>query len=424
MADEQTQDLALWEATQQRFSEVADMVGLDSDYRQILSEPMNEIIVNFPVRLDDGSYRRFTGYRIQHNNILGPYKGGLRFHPSVSLDESKGLAALMTWKCSLTDVPFGGAKGGITFSPSDWSDGERERVVRRFTHALGANIGPERDIPAPDVGSGAREMVWMMDTFSNSAHATDRSAARRVVTGKSVAVGGSLGREKATGQGVVFVAEHYLREQRRNLNDVPVAVQGFGNVGSHAARIFAANGAIVRSVADHTGAIANHAGIDINALNQWVSAHGGVAGFDGADEITEAEFWASDVEIMVPAALEGQITTENCDSINAQVILEAANGPVTPAAEERLLARGVEVMPDILVNAGGVIVSYFEWVQNKASETWAITEVDRKLQDLLWRAADRVYDAHKRYECSRRDAAYAVAVEKIQEVYGLRGIFP
>ena len=417
-------DLHLWEATQQRFSDVAAMVDLDDDYREILDQPMNEIIVNFPVRMDDGHYRRFTGYRIQHNNILGPYKGGLRFHPSVSLDESKGLAALMTWKCSLCDIPFGGAKGGITFDPREFSVGERERIVRRFTHALGSNIGPERDIPAPDVGSSAMEMVWMMDTFSNSSFATDRSAARRVVTGKSVAVGGSLGREKATGQGVVFVAEHYLREQKRTLDGVTIGIQGFGNVGGHAARIFAANGAVVRTVADHTGAILNYDGIDVDALATWVGEHGGVANFPGADPVEADEFWGADVEMLVPAALERQITSENAGLIKAQVILEAANGPVTPSAEDALLERGVEVLPDILVNAGGVIVSYFEWVQNKASESWAITEIDRKLQDLLWRAADRVYDAHKRYGCSRRDAAYAVALERIQEVYSLRGIFP
>jgi len=264
-------DLHLWEATQQRFADVAAMIDLDDDYREILDQPMNEIIVHFPVRMDDGAYRRFTGYRIQHNNILGPYKGGLRFHPSVSLEESKGLAALMTWKCSLCDIPFGGAKGGITFDPRSVSVGERERVVRRFTHALGSNIGPERDIPAPDVGSSAMEMVWMMDTFSNSSFATDRSAARRVVTGKSVAVGGSLGREKATGQGVVFVAEHYLREQKRTLDGVTIAIQGFGNVGSHAARIFVANGAVVRAVADHTGAVHNQDGLDIDALSGWVA---------------------------------------------------------------------------------------------------------------------------------------------------------
>lgn len=417
-------DLDLWEATQKRFSDVADLIGLEDDYREILSEPMNEIIVNFPVRLDDGRYRRFTGYRIQHNNILGPYKGGLRFHPSVSLDESKGLASLMTFKCSLCHIPFGGAKGGITFDPREFSAGERERIVRRFTHALGTNIGPERDIPAPDVGSGAQEMVWMMDTFASSAFSTDRSSASRVVTGKAVAVGGSLGREKATGQGVVFVAEHYLREQKRTLDGVTIGIQGFGNVGSHAARIFAANGAIIRTVADHTGAIQNTDGLDSHALTDWVAETGGVAGFPGADALTDDEFWGADVEMLVPAALERQITTKNAPLIRASVILEAANGPTTPSAEAMLLERGVEVLPDILVNAGGVVVSYFEWVQNKASEAWAITAVDQKLQGLLWAAADRVFDAHKKYNCSRRDAAYAVALDRIREAYSLRGIFP
>lgn len=417
-------DLDLWEATQKRFHDVADLIGLENDHREILSEPMNEIIVNFPVRLDDGRYRRFTGYRIQHNNILGPYKGGLRFHPSVSLDESKGLASLMTWKCSLCEIPFGGAKGGITFDPREFSAGERERIVRRFTHALGSNIGPERDIPAPDVGSGAQEMVWMMDTFSSSSFSTDRSSAKRVVTGKAVAVGGSLGREKATGQGVVFVAEHFLREQKRTLDGVTIGIQGFGNVGSHAARIFQANGAILRTVADHTGAISCADGLDAHALSAWVADTGGVAGFAGAEPITTDEFWSADVEMLVPAALERQITTENAPLIKAKVILEAANGPTTPSAEAMLLERGVEVLPDILVNAGGVVVSYFEWVQNKASEAWAITAVDQKLQGLLWAAADRVYDAHKKYNCSRRDAAYAVALDRIAEAYSLRGIFP
>lgn len=419
-----SQDLSLHAATQQRFAKVADLIGLSESTRLILSEPMNEIVVNFPVLMDSGKHRLFTGYRMQHNNILGPFKGGLRFHPSVERDEVVGLATLMTWKCAAAGLPLGGAKGGITFDPREHSTAELERIVRRFTYALGANIGPEQDMPAPDVGSDAQAMVWMMDTFSNSAHAGDRTAARRVVTGKTLECGGSLGREKATGQGVVYVIEHWYREQRKQLSGQTAIVQGFGNVGRHAALLLEAEGVSIQAVADHTGAIHAPAGLDTRALASWVGEHGGVAGYPKADHITNDDFWALDVDICVPAALERQITSENAPYIGARVIAEGANGPITPAGEAILEDRGVTILPDILANAGGVIVSYFEWVQNKATETWSITEVDRKLRDMLWHSADKVLDACDRHGCSRRDAAYAVALERIDTVYAQRGIFP
>lgn len=422
--DDTSDDLPFYEATQLRFHSVADLIGLDDSHREILSAPKNELIVNFPVLLDDGRYRRFTGYRIQHNNILGPFKGGVRFHPSVSLDEVKALAALMTFKCALVDIPFGGAKGGITFSPADHSRGELERIVRRFTHALGANIGPEHDMPAPDVGSDAQAMVWMMDTYANSSHSPDRTAARRVVTGKTIEVGGSLGREKATGQGVAFALEHHLAETGRIVRDMTVSLQGYGNVGSHTARILAADGAVIRAVADHTGAVFAGDGLDPHKLAAWVHEHGGVAGFPGAEALSAADFWRVDVDICIPAALERQITSTNAHDIAASIVVEAANGPVTPTAERILLERGVEVLPDLLMNAGGVIVSYFEWVQNKASEKWPITEVDRRLRTLMWAAADRLLETRDRLGCTRRDAAYAVALERLRTVYEQRGIFP
>lgn len=423
MADSNSDDLSLHVATEARFHKVAEMVDLDATARLTLSKPKNEIEVNFPVEMDDGSYGLFTGYRIQHNNVLGPYKGGLRFHPSVQIDEVRALATLMTWKTSLAGLPFGGAKGGITFDPRAHSPRELERIVRRFTHALGDNIGPEHDIPAPDVGSDAQSMVWIMDTYVNSTgHAL--SSGNRVVTGKTLECGGSIGRAKATGQGAVYVLEHYFRERNENLIGRTAAIQGFGNVGSHAGRILTDEGAIVRGVADHTGAVFNDGGLDTHALAAWVGQHGGVQGFPESEPVTNDEFWALDVEILLPAAIERQVTSANAPSIKARVVAEGANGPVTPSAEVLLADRGIDVLPDVLVNAGGVIVSYFEWVQNKASEHWSITEVDQKLRQLLWSCADRTLDARKRFDCSRRDAAYAVALERLGAVYKQRGIFP
>ena len=408
-----------------QFNRGADLIDLPDDLRSILSQPKNEIIVNFPVRMNDGTYRVFRGYRIQHSNLLGPYKGGVRFHNMVDLDEVKALASWMTWKSALCDIPFGGAKGGISFDPTVLETDELERVVRRFTHALGSNIGPDHDIPAPDLGSNAQSMVWMMDTYANSTGATERQNVKRIVTGKTLETGGSPGREKATGQGVVFCLQHWADEVGFDLVGATVSIQGFGNVGSATGRILQVHGARLVAVADHGGSITDEDGIDAFELADWVREHGSVAGFPSAMWIDDEDFWSVPADLLVPAALENQVTAEHAARIQARVVVEAANGPTTLEAEKILAQRGIDVLPDILVNAGGVVVSYFEWLQNRSAERWDLEDVDFKLRETLWKACDAVVDIRKELEIqSRRDAAYAVALRRLQVVYKQRGIFP
>ena len=303
-----------------QFNRGAEIIGLPDDLRSILSQPKNEIIVNFPVLMNNGTYRVFRGYRIQHSNLLGPYKGGVRFHPMVNLDEVKALASWMTWKSALCDIPFGGAKGGISFDPTALEADELERVVRRFTHALGTNIGPDHDIPAPDLGSNAQSMVWMMDTYANSTGATERQSVKRIVTGKTLETGGSPGREKATGQGVVFCLQHWADEVGFDLSGATVSIQGFGNVGSATGKILQVHGARLVAVADHAGAITDEDGIDAFELADWVREHGSVAGFPKAMWIDEEDFWSVPADLLVPAALENQITAANVGRIQARVV--------------------------------------------------------------------------------------------------------
>ena len=408
-----------------QFNRGADIIDLSDDLRSILSQPKNEIIVNFPVRMNNGTYRVFRGYRIQHSNLLGPYKGGVRFHPMVDLDEVKALASWMTWKSALCDIPFGGAKGGISFDPTALETDELERVIRRFTHALGTNIGPDHDIPAPDLGSNAQSMVWMMDTYANSTGATESQNVKRIVTGKTLETGGSPGREKATGQGVVFCLQHWADEVGFDLSGATVSIQGFGNVGSATGRILQVHGAKLVAVADHAGAITDEDGIDAFELADWVREHGSVSGFPNAMWIDDEDFWSVQADLLVPAALENQITAENVGRIQARVIVEAANGPTTLEAEKILKQRGIDVLPDILVNAGGVVVSYFEWLQNRSAQRWVLEDVDFKLREILWKACDEVVDIRSELGIeSRRDAAYAVALRRLQVVYQQRGIFP
>ena len=407
-----------------QFQRAADLIELNDDYREILAQPKNEIIVNFPVRLDSGSTRVFTGYRIQHNNILGPYKGGLRFHPDVDLDEVKALSAWMTFKTALVGIPFGGAKGGVTIDPAEYSADEMKRIVRRFTHALGSNIGPDHDIPAPDVGTTSQTMDWVMDTFANISPPGARQSVKGVVTGKSLACGGSVGREEATGRGVLYSLRHWCGEVGERLDSLKVAVQGFGNVGSHFAELAAEAGCEVVAIADHTGTIAADHGIDVAKLRLWVEENGGVVGFPGADAIDTEALFDTEVDVFVPAALENQLTSERARRLKCRLVVEAANGPTTASAEVVLADRGIEVVPDILANAGGVIVSYFEWLQNKSARAWSITDVDERFRNLVWSAHDDVVDQVEALKCSRRDAAYVVALSRLAEVYDRRGIFP
>lgn len=415
---------SLYEAAQRQFRRAADVMGLDASVRLILEQPKNEVCVNFPVRLDNGQYRLFRGYRIQHNNILGPYKGGIRYAPDVNLDEVKALAAWMTFKTALAGVPFGGGKGGITCKPWELSDDEQMRLTRRFTHALGSNIGPEHDIPAPDVGTNSKHMNWMMDTYANGLGTNERNRARAVVTGKSLATGGSEGREKATGQGLCYIVEAWAALRSQKVANLRLAVQGFGNVGYHTALIAQDLGATVVAVHDHTGAIANPAGIDARALKRHTDATKKLVGFSGAKDIPIEDFWSVPCEILVPAAIENQLTKSRAERIKAKLVVEGANGPTTGLADQVLFDRQIEVIPDILANSGGVVVSFFEWLQNRNCESWDLETVDRKLQRTIIRAFENTVTKTRDFKCEFRSAAYIVGLERIAKAYTERGIFP
>ena len=413
-----------YEVALAQLERAARVAGVPQAVRDILSQPKNEIIVNFPVRMDSGELRMFKGYRVQHNNILGPYKGGIRYHEQVSLDEVKALASWMTYKSALHDIPFGGGKGGIKFRPRDYSQSELERITRRFTHALGANIGPEYDIPAPDVGTNGQIMVWMMDTYMNVVGFSDKNANRRVVTGKTLASGGSHGRETATGQGIVHCIAEWARDRRFDLNGATYMVQGFGNVGSNAAKILARTGASLTAVGDWKGYVANSDGINPYKLTDHVQKTGSVVGYPGTHPITRAEFFATTADIFVPAALELEIGIEEAKALNVKLIVEGANGPTETSAEPILREKGIDVIPDILANSGGVVVSYYEWLQNKRSERWDLEEVEERLAKRMKRTYLAVSEYAAVKKCDWRVAAMAIAVERIARTYAERGIFP
>jgi glutamate dehydrogenase (NAD(P)+) len=404
----------------------AELVGLKHHQRIILAQPKNEIMVHFPVLRDDGHHDLFKGYRVQHNNALGPYKGGIRYHPHVSLDDVKSLAVLMTMKSSLVRIPFGGGKGGVKCDPRKLSRDELMRVTRRFCSAIGHQIGPDYDIPAPDVGTNAQIMAWFADTYAHMTPEHDRQDVQRVVTGKPVEMGGSLGREKATGQGLVDVLKEMLPELGIDLSKMTFSLIGFGNVGGWTGRLLAQLGAKLVAVLDHTGAIHNPRGIDTAALAAHVdkSGAGGVGGFSSADRLGENEFYSTKVDVFIPAALEQMISPERARLINAKVVAEGANAPSTPEGDAVLQERGIEVLPAILCNAGGVTVSYFEWVQNKSNVYWTAEEVDERLNRHMVLAARRVKLARHRYECDMRTASFCAALEQIGKVYDLRGVFP
>ncbi len=399
------------------------VVDVPEYVRTILSQPKNEIIVNFPVRMDDGSIKLFKGYRIQHNNLLGPYKGGMRYHEAVTLDDAKALAAMMTVKCALMNLPYGGGKGGIKFNPNAVSRTELQRVTRRFFHALGSNIGPETDIPAPDVGTDGRIMAWAMDTYMNSVGG-EKQAVKGVVTGKPVASGGTLGREKATGQGLVHCITEWAEDRNFQLGGATLTVQGFGNVGSHTAAILSKLGVSLIAVGDHTGYLYNPEGFNPYKLQEYVKRNRSIDGYPAGQKIGREEFFKIKTDIFAPAALEGQIGPEEASSLQVRLVAEGANGPTTPEGEKILIERGIDIMPDILANSGGVTVSYYEWVQNKRSEQWTLEEVDDRLEKAMKRAYREVADMAREKKCSMRLASYAVAINRIGQVYSEREIFP
>ena len=403
-----------------QFDRAADQLDLDPGLRAMLRVPKREWTVNFPVTMDDGRTEVFTGHRVQHNLARGPAKGGLRFHPSADLDEVRALAMWMTWKCALVDVPFGGAKGGVAVDPRALSPDELQRVTRRFATELQGLIGPETDIPAPDMGTNAQTMAWIMDTVSMHAGYTVPG----VVTGKPVAIGGSEARSDATGLGVTITAERALAERGIAMDGARVAVQGFGNVGEAAARLIHERGGRLVAITDIGGGVANPAGLDPAALKRHLAEAGTIAGAPRTEPIDNATLLALDVDLLVLAAMEGQVTRDNADAVRATVVAEGANGPVTPDADPILAERGITTVPDILCNAGGVIVSYFEWVQNLQSFSWPADQVVDRLGQVLGRAYDEVARMRDAEGIDARLAAHVIAVGRVAEAQQIRGRYP
>lgn len=403
-----------------QFDAAADHIGLDAGLRTVLRVPQRELTVHFPVKRNDGSVEVYQGFRVQHNVARGPAKGGLRFHPRTDLDDVRALAMWMTWKAALVDVPFGGAKGGVTCDPSSMSSKELEALTRRFATELDGMIGPDSDIPAPDVGTNAQTMAWIMDTVSMHRG----YSVPGVVTGKPISIGGSVGRADATGQGVVYTIADAARRGGFELAGSRVAIQGFGNVGEATARLIHEAGARVVAITDVHGGVADPDGLDVPFLRRHFGEHGTIAGAPGTRPIGNEELFGLDVDVLVLAALEGQITGENADTVRARILAEAANGPVTPDADPILRRNGVVVLPDILCNAGGVIVSYFEWAQNRAALAWTLDEVNARLQRQILAAADSVWARAGADEIDPRLAAQAIAVERVAEATRLRGLYP
>jgi glutamate dehydrogenase (NAD(P)+) len=409
-----------WLIAQHQFDIAADALELHPGLRAILRVPQRELIVNFPVRLDDGSIAVFSGYRVHHNGSRGPTKGGIRYHPDTNLDEVRALAMWMTWKCAVVNIPFGGAKGGVVCDPKQLSLAELERLTRRFTAEISIMLGPEKDIPAPDVNTTPQVMAWIMDTYSMHRGYTVPA----VVTGKPINIGGSRGRNEATARGVSIVIREAARELGLSLEGAKVAIQGYGNAGSIAAHLLHDMGASIIAVSDSKGGIYNPGGIDPAAVLRYKQANGSVVGFPEAERIGNDELLELACDILVPAALENQITAANADRIKARIIAEAANGPTTPEADAIFFDRGVMVLPDILANAGGVTVSYFEWVQDLQDFFWSEREVNEKLEQVMVTSYANVRAIAEQRKVHMRTAAYLLAVQRVAEATLTRGIYP
>jgi glutamate dehydrogenase (NAD(P)+) len=417
---------SLFEEAGERVRVAGERLGLPSDLVDWIIAPEKEFTVNFPVMMDNGDMKIFTGYRVQHSTARGPCKGGVRYHPSVTLDEVKSLALWMTMKCAVVNIPYGGGKGGVICNPKEMSEGELERMTRRYTAEISGIIGPERDIPAPDVNTDERVMAWMMDAYSMG----KGYCVPGVVTGKPLAVGGSLGRTQATGRGVAIVSMEMLNQMDIAVKGATVALQGFGKVGMHTAEILYSMGCRIVGISDESGGVFDPRGIEIPRLISHVLGKGGgtVAGFDhglieGCDE-ANSELFGSDVDLLIPAAMESQLTSSNADRVRARLIVEGANGPTTPEADKILNQRGIEVVPDILANAGGVVVSYFEWVQDLSSFFWDEDEVNRRLEEVMVRSLREVSAKAEKAETDLRNGAYMVSLSKLAEAEEARGVYP
>jgi glutamate dehydrogenase (NAD(P)+) len=409
----------LFGAMLQEFDGAARLLNLEPGIWKILTSPKRQIIVSCPVQMDNGEIEVFTGYRVQYNITLGPAKGGIRYHPGVNLDEVTALAAWMTWKCAVAHIPFGGGKGGVICDPTKMSRRELEALTRRYVAEIIDAIGPEKDVPAPDVNTNDQIMAWVMDTYSMHVGHTTTS----VVTGKPLELGGSLGRREATGRGVMIAARESARHVGFDIKGARVAVQGFGNVGSVSARLIADLGAKIVAIADWKGGVYNAAGLDLDRLASWVAEHHTVAGVEGGEPLSNEELFKLDVDILVPAALENQITMANAATVNAKVVVEGANGPTTPDAHGFLHKRGVFVVPDILANSAGVTASYFEWVQDRYGYFWTEKEVNERLEAKMCEAFNAVLQTAIKYKVDMRTAAYIVAISRVASVTRVRGMY-
>ena len=410
----------LWRVAVTQFNRAADLLDLEADARARLLEPRRALVANFPIRRDSGEIESFTGYRVQHTSVLGPTKGGVRYAPGVSLGECAALALWMSLKCALLGLPFGGAKGGVRCDPNRLSPGEMERITRRFASELVPVIGPEEDIPAPDMATGEREMSWFMDTYSQHVGRPTPG----IVTGKPIVLGGTEGRRAATGLGATICAEGMMDRLGRGIPASRVAIQGFGNVGAVIAKELYDRGASVVALCDVTGGIVNPEGIDVDEALRWVAENRFLRGFPGGAESTRAGMLETPCEVLIPAALECQITAETAPRLDCGLIVEAANGPTTPEADEILTRRGIAIVPDLLANAGGVTVSYFEWAQDQQRYSWQPDEIAERLRGHLVAAMDRIAEAAERYKVGWREAGQAVAIERVAEAARLRSVYP
>lgn len=417
-AEHPTSDL--YQSAVRQFDTAAEILELEDGLRQILSHCQRELTVHFPVEMDDGSVQVLTGYRVQHNSNPGPTKGGIRYHPMVNLSEVKALAMWMTWKCAVMGLPYGGAKGGISVNPKVLSQNELQNLTRRYTTEIQEFIGPNRDIPAPDVNTNPQVMAWLLDTYSMNIGYTEPA----VVTGKPLALGGSPGRTEATGYGCIYVAEEAANVAGFSFEGARVAVQGFGNVGSIAASFAVERGATVIAVSNVQGGLYDPKGLDVAAVIEHCAKHRSLVTFPGAEVITNEELLELECDILIPAALENQITKGNASRIKARMIVEGANGPTTPDADMILHDRGIIVIPDILANAGGVTVSYFEWVQGRHRYAWTLDEVNSRLRTIMQESFGKVYERSQRYDVDMRTGALCLAVDRVAEITRLRGIYP
>ena len=404
-----------------QLEEASNILNLDKGMLQILSNPKRILTVSIPTKMDDGSIRVFTGFRSQHNDARGPCKGGIRYHPGVTIEEVKALSMWMTWKCAIANIPYGGGKGGIICNPKQMSENELERMTRRFAYLISDIIGPYKDIPAPDVYTGGKEMAWIMDTYSTL---KGNYVQPEVITGKPIAIGGSLGRNEATGRGLAYTVREAAKKINIDMKQATIVVQGFGNAGQFASKLVEEQGAKTIAASDSQGAIINKDGIDVDALMKFKKETGTVAGFENAKSISNEELLETECTILIPAALENQITKNNADKIKTKIIAEAANGPTTPEADEILFKKDILVIPDVLANGGGVTVSYFEWLQNLRREYWTEEEVNNRLDINITKSFFDVYDTHEKYNVDMRKAATLLAINRVVDAINIRGLWP